>query len=269
MNIIKRCKHGLMAFNSRDIWIGKSFIVYGEYSESEINLFKQVIKSGDTVIDVGANIGSLTVPFSRIVGPTGTVLAFEPERTAFCTVAGNVAINNIRNTFCFHQAVGATQGVINVPELDLEKTINFGGLELDKDYSASAHYPVALITLDGIGLVKCDFIKIDVEGMELHVLKGASKTIDELRPLLYVETDRFDRAEELIKFIKDKDYVIYQHEAVFFNPDNFYEEKVNVFGDTISLNLLGVPREKSIDVNVPRLVRLDETPIPNPPEPTV
>src|ERR1019366_7938506 len=107
MYLVRRCKYGLMMYNRKDIWVGRSLEVYGEFSENEVKLFREIVKPGNTVIDVGANIGTHTVAFSRLVG-SGVVVAFEPERTAFYALAGNLALNNIRNTFCFQQAIGET-----------------------------------------------------------------------------------------------------------------------------------------------------------------
>lgn len=237
MNITKRCKYGLTIFNRKDIWIGKSFDWYGEYSEAEVELFRRVIPQGSTVYDVGANIGAHTLAFSRIVGQTGSVIALEPERLNFYTLCGNIAVNNIRNTYCFQQAVGADNGIINVPELDYDRTSNFGGLELSKDYSGSAHYPVAKIMIDGIGTMKVDFIKIDIEGMEKDAILGAKQKLAVHKPFLYIEDDRKEHTVELRQLIASLGYKMYVHTPRFFNPNNFYDEPVNQFNDTISLNL--------------------------------
>ena len=133
MNKLIDARYGKMIFNTKDIWVGKSFENYGEFSELEVDLFRDCLKSKDVVIDVGANIGSHTIAFQRIVGDSGMVIAFEPERMNFNTLCGNVAINNLRNIYCFHNAVGDQSGAIAVPELDIEKTENFGGLSLTKE----------------------------------------------------------------------------------------------------------------------------------------
>ena len=236
MNIVKRCKHGLMIFNQKDVCQGRSFDVYGEYSEEEVRLFTKILKPDNVVIEAGGNIGSLMVPIARLI-PQGILMTFEPERTAFNALAGNVAINNLRNVWPFQQALGKTPGQINIPELDIDKTDNFGGLELDKDYSQCPHYPVMLNSIDNLGLLKCDLIKIDVEGMELSVLEGALQTIEKLKPMLIVEDDRKQKSTDLRNFIKSKGYTIYQHKAPFFNSNNYFGVKDNCFGDVISLNL--------------------------------
>lgn len=244
MNLVKRCRHGLMIYNRKDIWQGKSFETYGEYSEAEVDVFSKIIKAGDVVIEAGSNIGSHTVPIARFVGPTGTVVAMEPERNNYYTLCGNIAINNFRNVLCFQQAAGDEQGFIQVPEIDYEQTVNFGGIELEHDYSKSPSYVVNLVRIDDLGCARCDLIKIDVEGMEEKVLKGSVETIKKFRPCLYVENDRNEKSESLLAFIDSLGYDIYEHRAPFWNPNNFMTYSDNVFGNVISLNLFCNPKEK-------------------------
>lgn len=238
MNLIERCRHGLMIYNKKDIWQGKSYDTYGEYSESEVDIFREIIRPGNAVMDVGANIGSLTLPLARLVGPGGMVVSLEPERNNFFTLCGNVAINNLRNVWCFQQAISNLSGIIDVPEIDYDNTVNFGGIELDRDYSNASHYPVTKNTIDNIAGGEWRLIKIDVEGMEQNVLEGAAATIDRFKPIIYVEDDREQKSGMLRDTIENMGYVMYRHEAPFFNPKNFFEYPYDVFGNIISLNLL-------------------------------
>lgn len=228
MNCIRRCRYGLMSYNLQDIWIGRSFENYGENAESEIALLHNIIKEGNVVLDVGASIGSHAIPFSRCVGSTGKVLAFEPERRNFYQLCANIAINEIRNVFPFQQAVGRTSGVINVPELNDDVTQNFSGLELWRDYDGATTYPVALIKIDDLGLTQCDFIKVDVEGMEADVLGGAKETITRFRPHLYVEKDN-RQGDEITSILEELNYKSYVHNALLYNPSNFYGNPDNCF----------------------------------------
>jgi FkbM family methyltransferase len=218
-----------MIYNNSDIWIGRSIDKYGEFSESEVQVFQDILKPGHVVFDIGANIGCHSVAFSRLVGPSGVVFSYEPERNNFTTLAGNIAINNLRNVHVFQKAVGSTSGLIAVPEIDVDKTVNFGGLSLIHDYSVSSHYPVPLITLDEYNYIRCDLIKIDVEGMEKLVLQGSQETIKKNKPILYLENDREEKSKDLIEYIKSLDYVVYKHLAPFFNPNNYFGDKENVF----------------------------------------
>lgn len=229
MNLLKKCRYGLMIYNSKDIWIGRSIEKYGEFSESEVEVFKDSVKPGDFVLDIGANIGCHTVVFSRLTGSSGLVFAYEPERTNFCTLAGNIAINNLLNVHVFQKAVGSFSGFIEVPELDRERTVNWGGLSLCEDYSKAINYSVPLVKIDEEKITKLDFVKIDIEGMEKLALEGAKETIEKFKPILYVEDDREEKSLNLIEKIKSMDYIIYRHLAPLYNPNNFFENKENVF----------------------------------------
>jgi FkbM family methyltransferase len=246
-----------MIYNRKDIYQGKSFENFGEYSEEESLLYKKFIKEGNTVYDIGANIGSFTLLFSRLVGNNGGfVLALEPERHNFYTLCGNVSINNLANVHCFQYAMGEKNGAINIPELNHEEIQNHGGISLNQNAKIETGYTVTLSTIDLIKLPKaCSFMKIDVEGMELDVLKGGKNTILKDRPYFYVENDREENSENLIKYIKDElGYKVYEHKPAFFNANNFYGCKEDVFvrdmGKTfISLNLFCVPNELRIEEN--------------------
>ena len=229
MNLIKKCRYGLMIYNNSDIWVGRSIEKYGEFSESEVQVFQDILKPGHVVLNLGANIGCHTIAFSRLVGPNGVVFSYEPERNNFTTLAGNIAINNLRNVYAFQKAVGSTSGLIAVPEINIEKTVNFGGLSLIHDYSGSSHYPVPLIKLDECNFIKCNLIKIDVEGMEKLALQGSQETIKKNKPILYVENDREEKSKDLIEYIKSLDYIVYKHLAPLFNPNNYFGDKENIF----------------------------------------
>jgi FkbM family methyltransferase len=233
MNLVKRCRYGLMIYNQLDKWVGKSFSEYGEFSESEVQLFKKTIVNGDVVLDIGANIGAHTVALSRIVGERGLVLGFEPERTNYYTLAGNVAINNLKNTRVYQMAVADESGEISIPELDFEKTTNFGGLELSKKGTYDRSYSVPMTTVDKLNLKKLNFMKIDVEGMEREVLLGAEKSIKQFRPILYAESDRPEKSEDLISLLKSYGYKIFRHTAPMFNPTNFFFETKNHFQQNV------------------------------------
>ena len=247
-----------MIYNTRDMWIGRSISLYGEYSESEVELFRDVLKQSDVVLDVGANIGTHTLAFSEIVGPTGKVFAFEPERFNFNTLAGNLAINNILNVYPVQTAIADEPGAIAVPELDHNSTFNFGGIELKRDYSKNIYYSVPKMKIDKVILERCNLIKIDIEGMECEALIGAEETIKKFKPMLYVENDRPDNTKKIIKTIRSHNYEIYQHEAMMYNPNNYERNTNNVLtvknefnqaSPVVSKNLFCYHRESVIQVD--------------------
>ncbi len=238
-NRLKQCRHGLMLYNRNDLYVGRSLDLYGEYSEGEMDVFRQWISPGDVVIEVGANLGAHTVPLAKLVGPQGAVLALEPQRLMFQTLCANLALNNLPNVVCFQEACGAQAGTLIVPLLDPTIANNFGGLALGNFQKGQQ---VRVTPLDAYALPKCQFLKVDVEGMEEDVLRGAAETIARCQPTLYVENDREDKAQSLVRCIASLGYRMYGHYPALFSAANFFGNRENVFPDVVSKNLLCVHR---------------------------
>ncbi len=241
-NRLKNCRYGPMLYNIHDTFIGRSLDIYGEFSEGEIELFRQVAKPGDVVLDVGANIGAHTVFFAKAVGSSGAVLAFEPQRIVYQTLCANMALNSLTNVVCRQCAVGEAAGEIVVPALDYHRDSNFGGLGLG-GYTSGEN--VSVVTIDSLDLQRCKFIKIDVEGMEKSVLEGAVNTVARLRPILYVENDRKEKSAELIRYIDSLGYLMYWHLPLLYNPRNYFGNSDNVFPNIVSHNMLCCHRSVS------------------------
>lgn len=245
-NKLQQCRFGKLLYNANDLFVGRSLELYGEFSFGESELFQQIVRPGDVVVEVGANIGAHTVHLARLVGPEGAILAFEPQRIPFQALCANMALNSIPNAFCFQKAVGREAGVVLVPQLDPNHPQNFGGLALDE---ASQGESVPRTTIDELPLSRCRLIKIDAEGMEREVLLGARETTRRHRPFLYVENDRRDRSDDLIRCIDGLGYDLYWHRPPLFNPGNYLGNSENVFGALISLNMLCVPAGEPVLVH--------------------
>jgi FkbM family methyltransferase len=238
-NRVKQCRHGLMVYNVHDRYVGRSMDLYGEWSEHECAVFGQILSPGMTVVEVGANIGSHTVFLAQAVWPGGQVLAFEPQRIVFQTLCANLALNSVVNVDARHLAVGDAPGTILVPFLDYSQENNYGGVGLG-GYEHGE--PVPVVTIDSFNLPRCDFLKVDVEGMEKSVLLGAKETLARCQPILYVENDREAKSADLIRAIDALGYRMFWHMPVLFNPNNFAGNQVNVFGNIISPNMLCIPK---------------------------
>ena len=241
--LLKDCRHGKFLFLRRDQYVGRSLDLYGEFSELEATLFEQIVHTGDVVVEVGANIGAHTARLARLVGPRGTVVAFEPQRFIFQLLCANVALNELFNVYAYQFAVGAEPGSLNVPPLDYRAANNFGGISLP---GKAVGEQVRIMPLDQFGLPSLRLLKIDVEGMEIGVLHGARKSIARYRPILYVENDRKQHSEALIGLIESYGYNLWWHFPPLFNPANFAGNTDNVFGGTSSINLLCMPKESQL-----------------------
>jgi FkbM family methyltransferase len=239
-NELAPCRGGLMLYNRNDVYIGASLRKYGEFSEEETALFRMIVQPGRTVLDIGANIGVHTIDLSRLAGPSGVVHAFEPQRLVFQVLCANMALNSCTNVFTHRAAVGAAGDTIMVPSLDPGERHNYGGLSL---LGSQQGEPVPVVTIDSLDLCDCQFIKLDVEGMETEALRGAVATIKRFRPILYVENDRQARSAELIGLVQQYGYRLYWHLPPIYSANNFRADPENIFGNTVSVNMICIPIE--------------------------
>lgn len=237
-NRVKPCRYGAMAFNVHDRYVGRSLDLYGEFSEGEVEMFRHLVRPGDVVLDVGANVGAHTLFLARRVGPGGRVVAFEPQRVVFQTLCANVALNSVTNVWCHPAAAGAVAGEVAVPPVDYARPGNFGGVSV----GGAAGERVPVVALDGLDLPRCRLIKVDVEGAEEGVLRGAAGLIARDRPVLYVENDRRERSAGLVRYVAGLEYDLYWHRPPLFNPANHAGKTENVFGAVVSVNMVCVPR---------------------------
>jgi len=228
-----------MMYLRNDWVVSRSLALYGEWSEGEIDIFRQFVVPGDIVVECGANIGAHTLALSRLVGPSGAVVAYEPQRIVFQLLCANLAMNEVLNVHARSAAAGAAAGSINVPLLDYGALNNVGGLALGGEGGER----VAVETIDSLGLPRLKLLKIDVEGMEADVLAGAAATVRKLKPVLYVENDRAEKSEQLIRMIQGLGYRLWWHLPPYFNPSNFSGNRENVFRDGVSINMFCVSRE--------------------------
>jgi hypothetical protein len=119
--------------------------------------------------------------------------------------------------------VGATPRVLHLCDPDPEVDNNFGGVELGMLDGAAGAPPVPLVALDEhLALDRLKLVKIDVEGMEAEVLRGAAATLARHKPLLYVENAYVDRSPELIRLLREYGYDLWWHLPVYVTAGNFF-----------------------------------------------
>ena len=234
-------RHGFFVYNHNDKFIGKALELYGEYGEHEVVLFSKLVKEGDIVLEIGANIGSQTVSLSRMVGNTGMVYAFEPQPVIFQNLCANVSANGLQNVRAFPFACGDSNGHVFLPSVNYNQEGNFGGISM----ASTGTEKVTLVCLDDwfADKEKVKLLKIDVEGMESAVISGLSETINHCKPFLYVENDRVDKSKELIELIWSLGYKCFWHCPPYYSKDNFYRNAQNIYPNIAAFNMLCVPNE--------------------------
>lgn len=239
---VRQCRRGVVLFNPQDAFVGRSFDLYGEFSEGEVSLFRQYVKENDFVLDVGANIGAHTLALSHIVGRTGHVWAFEPQAIVYQQLVANLALNSITNVTAEHAGLARSDTLMAVPRLDHDRLNNYGGIRLEPLVEGQPSEAVFVKRLDSYANFDVlHFAKIDVEGMEYDVLQGAAETIMRCKPVLYVENDKRDKSPALINLIEKLGYKMWWHIPPLFNPMNYAQLKQNVFPNIVSCNMLCLP----------------------------
>ena len=231
-------RDGYFLINANDVYVGKALFIYGEYSGLEGDFLKRLVRPGNVVAEVGANIGAHTVALAKAAGPSGKVYAFEPQRACYSLLEAQAALNGLENIYAYRCGVGRAKGRVSIPQMNYGDLGNFGGVELSQNKTANSE-EVDVVTLDDmLASTPCALIKIDVEGMEEDVIHGAVDVINKNSPIIYVENDRPEKSKTLIKSLLDLKYRLWWHLPPLFNPDNFFGIKDNVYDNTVSCNML-------------------------------
>jgi FkbM family methyltransferase len=254
---IKNCKHGTFLYNVHDLFIGRSLDLYGQWCEGELSILGQILHAGDVVLDVGANIGTHTVFFSRQVTQQGFVIAFEPQRIVFQNLCANLALNGLVNAWARQQGVGRQAGAARLPVFDPSTPMNFGGVRLTGHGEGE---PVQIVSIDDLSLPRCNLIKIDVEGMEREVLEGARQTIGRHRPVLFVENNTVEGSPAILALLDALEYDAWWHIENYYRPDNFFRNPTNVFEQfQPEANLVCIHRSCPATINgLPKVTGLDD-----------
>jgi FkbM family methyltransferase len=185
-----------------------------------VRALRAAVRPGDTVFDAGANIGFFSTLLSRWVGPSGRVLAFEPEPENLALLRRNVAANGCENVEVVPCALGAEPGTATF-SVD-ESTGSTGHLGDDPTAGEVAVgtgkvrlIEMAVGTIDA--MVACDglapeVIKMDIEGGEIDALQGASRTLAEHGPIVFSELSG-DAGARVITFFRARRYLLWDLEG--------------------------------------------------------
>jgi FkbM family methyltransferase len=199
-NVLVACDHGAMIVNRFDHdhnLVGQSqfLLDHGSTSTVEIHICATLLQNTPVpvIFDVGANIGTWTTWAARF-WPHGTIHAFEPQHQVFQMLCGNCAINNLYNVHAHNVALGNQNTTITVNEPDYFIQQDFGRFSLLHDHRVKDSGRSMMVQIETLDLImekfavpKIDLIKIDAEGMDIMVLRGALETIKTHAPFIFME----------------------------------------------------------------------------------
>lgn len=209
----------------------KYFFDFLELNEIEL--------SGKTIIDVGANNGSFTIDFSKLVGEAGKVYSFEPQRIIYMQLCTNCFINGCTNVFPINKAVGEKNEIIDIEvnDFDTNAPVNYGNTHVvinnNTDKKTEA---IECITIDSLNLKNVALVKIDIQGFELFALKGMLNTLKENRPYLFIEIEK----EQIDFFDYKKDDIF----GLMVNQGYSYKKFLTKEDENIVSDYLFYPNEK-------------------------
>jgi len=206
-----------------DVNIGNVIKNQGSMNHLQSYHMQMMLRTGDTVLDVGANLGCYTVAMAEAVGPSGRVFAFEPFRWLHQLLTANVALNGLQNVWPVRAALGSARKVLHLVPPQLRFFSSPGGVRVANqtgqivgrphheafqlyDLLARGEEPVRVVRLDelflggdeaalwwGLPVPIADMrlMKIDVEGMEAAVAAGAAATIRLFKPIIWSENNGY------------------------------------------------------------------------------
>ena len=167
--------------------IAKLIFSFRENYEPELGFLQVVLEPGKVVVDVGANFGIYSLAAARLVGDSGTVLAFEPAAESFGILEQNVHLNRVGNIRPFRMGLSDRDGKARLYHHADPGRNSLGG---DGNPNATSE-EITTLMLDSLlereGIGRVDLLKIDVEGAEELVLRGAMAVLNRTRPIVIFE----------------------------------------------------------------------------------
>lgn len=157
--------------------------------ESDLKLVGQLVKEGQTAVDIGANFGLYTKFLSQFTGKTGRVISFEPIHRTFLSLRHNITTLKLQNVEVFQFALSDAENTVKmeIPDYTAGGENLYEARIINESKGKNIEMVRTKILDHLLSGRKIDFIKIDVEGHELNVLKGALKTLETNKPVLLVE----------------------------------------------------------------------------------
>lgn len=197
-------------------WVEWILFINGSYERHLRIIFEQFVREGDTVIDIGANIGVHTLTLSHIVGQSGQVIAIEPYPPVLEKLTTHLRINQIQNVDLRPVAVADKKGTAQLVNTQAENE-SMASLWHDDNETILHEYTVDVCTLDtllGDNITNLRLIKMDIQGGEYPALLGASHLLERFTPILIFEYDHSWQVaqqsfDDMQKFLSNFGYTLY------------------------------------------------------------
>jgi FkbM family methyltransferase len=248
-------------FPIRDQAIGANLALFGEFARPIIDfLLDHAASDTGRLIDAGANIGSISIPFACMRRQWG-VTAIEPHRGLSSLLAANALNNRLTNIDVVQAAVGASRGIVDFPSVSLDTARNFGTLSLADPGPVTT--PTLMLTLDDLEPEGVRLVKIDVEGHDADALRGAPRLLHNVRPIWFVEAaiNQYPQtSRDVIQTLLEADYNLYWFFAPWTSSHGLKGRRPKEIG-TGDPNIVALPRGAENRWGLPPVIDAD-TPYP-------
>lgn len=275
--VAKRAAARLWYLRSRTSWLnfpipvrlpyGGWFLAYGDtvgvgvagyrfaghpYEEGEWKFLRRLLRPGDVIVDVGANQGFFTILASMCVGGAGIVYAFEPTVSERRKLLRNLRVNHCENVVVESVAVGATDGIGTLTSYGWHQG-SFSSLRpaASDVVAPGARLAVPVVTLDGWAAGRSvehvRALKIDVEGGELDVLRGARAFLEH-RPIILCETQT-QRTTQWGYAVEDLLAEVTAAGYIWFVIGRDGDLSLYELGSEVPQNMAAVPREMAAEIS--------------------
>jgi FkbM family methyltransferase len=198
---------GRLRLRCREV-IGFAILLHDEFEGAESRYLSGRARTGTTAIDVGANVGLFTVPLARAVGSGGRVVAIEPDAENVGRLEANLRLNRLENVLVERVAAGERDGEIELQVADDPAYHSTVEVHDGRGVGRAVCVPVARLDTiwTRLGRPRVSVIKVDVEGGELAVLRGAETLLRETRPALLLEAHQRERRRALTEWLAERGY---------------------------------------------------------------
>lgn len=236
----------------------KSFFMYGEWAQLEINLLLKFIQKNFYVIDAGAFLGSHSRAFSEAC-PSGRIFAFEPNPKIYEYLEVNAELSKEKNIQTFNFALGDLNESLF---LSLSDKTNKGASCITSS-NLEDSILIDVKRLDDCGIQKIDFIKADVEGFEYNLILGAQEIIKQNSPRIFLELNSINDSSKIMDWANSNNYLKFGVVSAAYNRENINAERENIYGEAKECGILLLHREDvegikiAAELNLPALDSLD------------
>jgi FkbM family methyltransferase len=225
--VLKTCSPQLQR-RIRRLFLVRQVLERRGFREPEMLALKSLVSPGNSVADIGANVGVYTKELSSLVGPTGHVYSFEPILDTFEILQAVISKANLSNVSSFKAALGSQPAEHEMVIPDLGGFTGYYWAHLARTGDSGRREKVKVLTLDGLwksnSIQRLDFIKCDVEGGELEVMHGGLALIQSQLPGWLLEVSR-ETSDEVFRILKDFGYRAFVYDSRLVEVDGYRDKE--------------------------------------------